>query len=695
MILDTSRIIRSGQRVVCTTVRLHRIPIATMLLCLLLLVGLCAHAHASDPMSKQGRLPTGKEVLLSEGITRLSGDWEFYWEHLYDPEDFVSATPPLPDAHVRVPGGWNAVQLQGQTLPGYGYATYRLEFDVDLLHEPLALYIPYQQTAYRMWINGELVAQNGVVATERERYTPEYRSVLARFTPTSPRVELVVQIANFAHRVGGMWNSPMIGKAAHVETWLLVRLSVKLLLIGGFGIIALYHFFLYGLRRETAKPALLGLFGLCIATRTMIMGDHILESLLDISWEWQLRVEYVAGFAAIGAVTELLRATWPHEVSRTVVQATLLACTGLVFITLFFPVELVSRLLPSVLVGLSILIVYFIGAAILALTRNRPGSAIFFGGGIILVITVGFDILLYHRLTESVNLIPFGYLALLMSQALIQAQEFAQALRNEAALVKALKASRRLLSRADEKERREVSEFLHSHVQTRLNLIMHKLRLAGETLKQGGEPPGRCLDDIYDEINEVRENDIRRASHLLHPSVVDIGLLPAVRSLASQFADAFQISVNAAPEVTQLDRLDLVADTRTAPRIPPSLRLCAYRIVEECLGNIRKHAQARLVVIDIGIESTRALRLSVSDDGKGFEPPASDPSATVAGLGLRMMEARAAEAGGTLTLRSTPGQGTTVTLILPLGERPSKVLQPKGTNPDKDVCESTQKRWLI
>lgn len=662
MTLDTWRTQRCIEHVRAHTRLPKRIHLVTLLCCALLLVASSLQSLAARAPAAGGRIDSTAGDLAVRSISRLSGEWEFYWGRLYVPEDFSGADIPTPNGYLRVPGAWNDFLGQGRPIPGYGFATYRIVIPLKSSPiEPLALYIPYQQTAYRLWIDGVLKAENGVVSTSPENFVPEYRSVLPRFEPRSDQVEIVVQVANFAHRVGGMWNSPVVGPVSQMERWLFVRLATKVLLVGGFLIIALYHLFLYALRRETPKPALLGLFSLCVATRTLLMGDHILEAVLPLAWEWQVRIEYCAGFVEIAVMALLLRATFPAESPTAMVCAATLFGVGLGSAALLIPVSLSSNLLPTLLIAIALFMLYFIYVGILALIRGRPGGAIFFAGGMALAITASVDLLYYNRIVGTVNLTPFGYLALLISQAAIQAQEFTQALRNEAALVRELKESRRLLAGTDERERREVSEFLHSHVQTRLSLIMHKVESMLGALANDAAQAREGLEEICQEIDDIRENDIRQVSHSLHPTVIDVGLVSALRSLASQYSDAFQLSVQADPQVVKLDRLDFISDQEAEESIPHLLRLCAYRVVEECLSNIRKHASAERVSIDIRLRDANELVLTVSDNGKGF-----DPSAERSGLGLQVIQARAYEAGGRFAINTRSGAGTTITVTLPL-----------------------------
>ena len=106
-----------------------------------------------------------------------------------------------------------------------------------------------------------------------------------------------------------------------------------------------------------------------------------------------------------------------------------------------------------------------------------------------------------------------------------------------------------------------------------------------------------------------------------------------------------------------------VALARPLPRLEPEARLAVFRIVQEALGNSAKHARARQVNIALEVADDR-LGVEIHDDGRGFEDP--DPDTDREGLGLSGMLDRAAHAGGTLQVDSRPGEGTRVTLSVPI-----------------------------
>jgi signal transduction histidine kinase len=109
-----------------------------------------------------------------------------------------------------------------------------------------------------------------------------------------------------------------------------------------------------------------------------------------------------------------------------------------------------------------------------------------------------------------------------------------------------------------------------------------------------------------------------------------------------------------------------VALARPLPRLEPEVRLAVFRIVQEALWNSAKHARARQVKVALEIVDGR-LEVGIHDDGRGFENPDADTDRE--GLGLSGMLDRAAHLGGDLRVESHPGEGTRVTLTIPILRR--------------------------
>ncbi len=219
--------------------------------------------------------------------------------------------------------------------------------------------------------------------------------------------------------------------------------------------------------------------------------------------------------------------------------------------------------------------------------------------------------------------------------------------------VAALEESRLRLTAAEERQRREIAELLHGRVQTRLLVAWHHLGVCEQLLEQDPAQARALLQQVRAQLDEIREREIREASHLLHPAIIRVGLGPAVRSLAARFQEHLRV-------VVQQDPALAAVDDPAQNQIPEPVRLAAYRLVEEALNNAWRHAAAQTVTIVLE-RVGQQLAVRVQDDGQGFDPAQLRP-----GLGLSAIAARVTQVGGTWQLTSAAGHGTCLSAAFPL-----------------------------
>lgn len=199
---------------------------------------------------------------------------------------------------------------------------------------------------------------------------------------------------------------------------------------------------------------------------------------------------------------------------------------------------------------------------------------------------------------------------------------------------------------AAEEERKRIARELHDGIAQSLAALRLRLRLA----RSAGDPDllDDRLADLSDTIGAMIE-EVRGIALGLRPPVLDVlGIGPAVESLARSIEQ---------PDLDVDVRAELPAGT-----LLPEAELALYRILQEALANIVRHADAEHVWVRLG-RTNGTVSLSVEDDGRGFV--AARRFGANESLGLFGMQERAAYVGGTVDVRSEPGSGTRVIVELP------------------------------
>jgi two-component system sensor histidine kinase UhpB len=208
--------------------------------------------------------------------------------------------------------------------------------------------------------------------------------------------------------------------------------------------------------------------------------------------------------------------------------------------------------------------------------------------------------------------------------------------------------SGQLAMRAQEEERRRLARDLHDEVNQALTAILLRL----EALAQGA-PPEQAAEvaELKRLVNQAMGELLNLARQLRPSALDDHGLVPAIEAQLKRFSARTGIEVRLRTEGAPDE---LGEDVQTA----------LYRITQEALTNVARHAGATVVEVDLEGDDGRA-ELRIRDDGAGFDPGQVARNGTPdpgVGLGLSGMAERARLVGGELDLRSAPGSGTTVTL---------------------------------
>lgn len=200
-----------------------------------------------------------------------------------------------------------------------------------------------------------------------------------------------------------------------------------------------------------------------------------------------------------------------------------------------------------------------------------------------------------------------------------------------------------------EAEAKRIAQLLHDEAGQTLACVHFALDDLAPAL-----PPHarRRLDEVRQRLTEA-EDQLRRLAHELHPAVIDhLGILPALRFLAEG--------------VSQRTKLHVAVEGSIGRRLPQAVQIALYRIVQEALANVTRHAGARQASVTIR-RKPEVVWCSIQDDGRGFDVRAALGGPN--GLGLMGIRERVASLQGTLDIASAPGRGTRLFVSIPLDSK--------------------------
>jgi PAS domain S-box-containing protein len=206
---------------------------------------------------------------------------------------------------------------------------------------------------------------------------------------------------------------------------------------------------------------------------------------------------------------------------------------------------------------------------------------------------------------------------------------------------------------AQEAERGRVALELHDTITQMLCAVLVRSQTLADQLPARNRPAKGEAIKLHEIIGRTVE-EVERISHNLRPSLLDhLGLVAGLHDTSTDFANRTGVSVK------------LICVKLTA-RLPADTELALYRILQEALKNVEKHARARRVAVHL-TKAGDMVQLTINDDGMGFDPnhqPARRKGTR--GFGLLGMRERAAYVGGTLKVKSFRGAGTEIEIRVPL-----------------------------
>lgn len=386
----------------------------------------CETKSAPAPLAKKGLLDLRTTPIETQDLIPLSGEWEFYWEKFISPLDFPDDSLTI---YENVPSAWNSyLDSNQQPYPRNGFASFKLRLLLppNAIQKNLNIKIPEIASAYKLYINGELVLEQGEISEI-------YRNTQARIKPRilgiigSESQEIIFHISNYGYNDGGFWSPIEIGFEEEIQREHFLSTSKEVFLFGSIMIMGLYHIGFYFFRRSEKSILFFSIFCFLIAIRTIVTGNRVfLEVFPYISWENFYRLEYLSFYAAPAPffmfVRSLYKELMNHYFSRFYVLI------SLAFVpTVFFPVNFYTKTVRYFQILTLIGVLYILWVIIKATLNKLQGARLFLFGWIALAVSVIYDITIDILNVRSFYFSSYGFIVFIFSQSLILSGKFSKA----------------------------------------------------------------------------------------------------------------------------------------------------------------------------------------------------------------------------------------------------------------------------
>lgn len=378
----------------------------------------------------------------SAGPLRLDGDWRIVWHEYIDPTNPEA----LREAYSRskaqaVPGDWQPPPGYGGFERNQGFATLLLKIKGwPQTTKAYDLYTRTVGTAYRLAIvplsdptQIQWVLKAGVPGQTPKETTPYSRSEVGSFGWSGhDEAMLVMHLANFDHRTGGVHYSIFLGEGGqgtrlHRKDQVSEIIALAMILIVG-----LYNFSLYLQRREDLSSLWLSFY--CFSTIVRgLTATSLFSDLIPSQDRWVYDLKIGLEYTTIALNTTLLGMflmhCFPKYFHRRVIQGFLLLAGGFAIFAFALPPYRLTQHLASFQLFLAIVSLYLLVSWIRAIWHREEAAILGFSGGLVLLACAVHDVLVSQNLISSYYIVPYGLVAFLLFQSLVIGQRFAKAFR--------------------------------------------------------------------------------------------------------------------------------------------------------------------------------------------------------------------------------------------------------------------------
>ena len=382
----------------------------------------CNYCHdtassSTVPEIKNGFIDLQNWNFSRDGIVTLSGKWLFYWNKHLPPGSDFSNIPANEDILIEVPGVWNGRKQNGEILSGKGYCSYRLKVLLPSQRRHLAIQLLDLATAYRVYVNGNLLFESGIPGKSADSTVPYLLPKVVPFEIDSEQLDILIHVSNFHHRLGGMWESIKLGGADEILARREMSLLFKFFLLGSIIIMGLYHIGLHWNRRDDKAALYFGIFCILMGMRLLSTDQrYILHIIPWMNFEWLHKIIYISFYLCVPLFAMYVKALFEHEVSAKVVFAAQIM--GLIFsiVVLLTPALVYSHTMPVFQLFTVVLFGYGAWVVVLLLKSGRSGALVFLFGFTALLVTSLNDILYTRQIIDTGHLFQTGFFIFIFSQ---------------------------------------------------------------------------------------------------------------------------------------------------------------------------------------------------------------------------------------------------------------------------------------
>ncbi len=542
---DTTEVKKTIQSIKTHSTFLTR---AVSLLVIFLVLMSCSDDPTNGKKAVEGILDARSHFSESRKTLFLDGEWEFYPNQLLNPSEIQQLDP---DTFIKVPGLWSRLKKQDK-YHDLQYGTYRLRIVNDGLPEVFSVRNNEIRSAFLLFLNGEKIMSNGIVAENKEQAAPHFYPEIRSVFNEKDTIEFVLQVSNHHHINGGISETFQIGFECRLQRQQLFIMGMSFLLIGSLLIMAIYHLGMFFVYRKEPSTLFFGLFVLLMSLRVFVTGEEPLLLIFpELSWGLIYKFAYGSIFIAPAFFILFFKSLFSDEVHNLIANIYVGIAIALTLPVIFLPVNVFLHILPVYIVFLTVISLNVLFWLWKAWLNKKEGAIAFFIGTSLLFLTLIHDFVYVSGNIRGADWFPVGLFLFVMAQAFVLSLRFSGLSRSNKQLLKELDFQNKNLESIVEERTRELVNQKTLLIETNQELQDQKESMLAQS-------------EMLEEINDLLEKEKEKTDKLL------LNVLP--ENIAEELKLHGRSFTHSYPMVSVMF-VDFVGFSEVAEKLDPSLLL--------------------------------------------------------------------------------------------------------------------------
>ncbi|RYX92493.1 MAG: PAS domain S-box protein [Comamonadaceae bacterium] len=391
--------------------------------CIVAVLTGCGGGH-EQPRVHDGTLDLRDWSFSEQGMVALDGGWQF------SPGEFTEPGATGLGGTLEVPGPWNDVALNGAPMGGNGFGTYRLTISCTQARD-LALSLPMQHSALRLYVNGRAVATQGTPGTTAELSRPAPVQQIVHLADQPCPLKLVAHISNFDIRRGGFMRSMTLGTRQQVHDRRELNMVRDLSVMGALFVMGVLPILFFFTRRNDRSPLYFGLFCLTLALLIGLTGERVLQPLAaPLGWNIFHKLIFIGFYMTQALFALFVWRQYPGQFNLNWMRFIVGWGMGASVAVMVTPTSLFSESVVALQAGAVLVAGCMVLVLVRAVRQKRNGSVMLLGGLLLLIVCTAHDAIRFtHLLTMALT--PWGAMAFVAGPAVLLARRFSRALSAE------------------------------------------------------------------------------------------------------------------------------------------------------------------------------------------------------------------------------------------------------------------------